>query len=209
MISTIIVLAIVIPIQNLITFNIIVLCSTLTYKLYWQIREAVKPKLKEWITSIVKTIFWVTVFYLAYILAGSLGIWGILIFSIFIAAWKIYQGKNLFNDYTSWASDRAWGRTKKDFNLMEVLSNEQNRSEQSIREDQQRATIQSENVIKESVGVVDGEQYKEESSEELSQVFDGIGEVKPRRKRSRKRTTVQPLPDDLRPRKQSLKHEVI
>jgi hypothetical protein len=197
------------PVHNLITINLAVITTTTSYRLYWEIRLNELPRPKEYLTMLVKTVFWVSVFYIAYVLAGGMGLWGILILSVVIAAWKIYQGWTLFDTSTKWMADKIWNRTTNDYNLLEALTNEQGNSTTNVREDTHGTPGQNENVKEESSSNTSQPQPLPASKEELQEVSQYHTRVSKPRKRSTKKQAVPIVSEDLGTRKQvNLKHDV-
>ena len=54
-------------------------------------------------------------------ISGYFGILGLIILTLLLAAWRLYKGWKLFNNYTSWAAKRLWGKTKKNFDFKKVI----------------------------------------------------------------------------------------
>jgi hypothetical protein len=185
------------PVHNLITINLAVITTTTSYRLYWEIRLKELPRLKEYLTTLVKTVFWVSTFYIAYVLAGGMGLWGILILSIVIAAWKIYQGWTLFDTSTKWMADKIWNRTTDDYNLLEALTNEQGNSTTTIREDTHGTPGQNEDVKEEPSGSTGQQQHTTTYQKELQEVSHDTIKVRKPRTRTTKRPALQELPKDL------------
>ena len=192
------ILLLTLPVNNLITINLAIITTTLTHRLYWEIRFKEKPNPKEWLVSFIKTTFWVSVFYLAYIIAGAMGWLGLILLSIVLAAWRIYQGKDLFNKYTSWAADRAWGRTKEGFNLMEELANGQTPSERKFENDKREGLEGQSNIgLEKPKDNADKQEHSGKGSEKVQSLYVRHSPPGESRLGSRKRKVVQKLPNDL------------
>lgn len=192
----------ILPVHTLITINLAIISTTLSHKLYWEIRLKEKPILKEWSVSLIKTIFWVSIFYIAYILAGLMGWVGIILLSVVLAAWRIYQGKDLFDRYTKWASDRAWGRTKEGFNFLEAMSYGEESSEGKFKVDNgKRFEGQSDIGFEKSEDDACEQEYCGEGSEKVQVVYRRHSSPGKSGLRGRKKKFVQDLSDDLGSRK--------
>jgi hypothetical protein len=197
MVASTILLFLMLPVHNLITINLAVITTTTSYRLYWEIRLKELPRLKEYLTTLVKTVFWVSTFYVAYVLAGGMGLWGILILSVVIAAWKIYQGWTLFDTSTRWMADKLWNRTDDDFNLLEALTNEQGRSAEVIREVASGASRQDQATAQVASGDIGIQQRVSEDKEELQEVSRPNAQVRKPRIRTRQNKVLPELPKDL------------
>lgn len=109
------VLFVIMPVKSLISINLLTLCWVFVYKLHQEIVSDIKPLPKEYFWTFLKTLIFTNLFLALWAVAGLLGIIGFITVSIILALVSIYRGRDLFNQYTSWAANRLWGRTKEDF----------------------------------------------------------------------------------------------
>lgn len=112
-----IVLFLILPVKNILTTNLLVLSWVLTFKLRTEIMSKVNPLPREWFVICLKTLVITNLFLVLWWAAGYLGLIGLLLISLALGAWRIYTGRELFNQFTTWAADRLWGRTKEDFKM--------------------------------------------------------------------------------------------
>lgn len=203
LIASSLLLILILPVLNLVSINAAIVTTTMTSKLYWEIRLRESPRLKDWSVSLIKTVFWVSTFYILYVLAGMVGLWGFLLLTVALAAWRIYQGRELFDTYTAWAADRAWGRTKENFDVLEELTkNEQGRSTGVIREDTQGTSGQDQSVKEESSSDIGEQQHLPASETIVQEVPQYHTKSRKSRTRSTQRKTLPVVPEDMGTRKQ-------
>lgn len=70
LIASSLLLILILPVLNLVSINVAIVTTTMTSKLYWEIRLRESPRLKDWSVSLIKTVFWVSTFYILYVSAG-------------------------------------------------------------------------------------------------------------------------------------------
>lgn len=192
-----IIIVVTLPVLDLITINLAVITTTLAHRLYWEIRLTSPPVPKDYAVSTIKLVFWVSIFYTAWLLAGQAGLWGIIILSVVIAAYKIYQGWTLFDTSTKWMADKIWNRTTNDYNLLEALTNEQGNSTTTIREDTHGTPGQNEDVKEEPSGSTGQQQHTPTNTKDVQEVSHDTPKVRKPRTRTRQNKVLPELPKDL------------
>jgi hypothetical protein len=136
-------------------------------------------------------------------LAGMVGLWGFLLLTLALAAWKIYQGWELFDTSTKWMADKVWGRTTTDYNVFEVLANEQETSRgQSTVDRSARVEGQSNTSPEKPSNNVSEQEHSRTHQETVQDLPSKDSTDSQPRTRSRKRKTLSVVSEDLGTRKQ-------
>ena len=121
LVLSIMLLFVLIPYKDWLVSNIIILLCILVSDLYWKIRLLEAYTLKSYLIMFFKTLFWLNFFMALIYVSGYFGIIGLILLTLILAAWRLYQGWDLFDSYTSWAAKRLWGKTKKNFDFKKVM----------------------------------------------------------------------------------------
>jgi hypothetical protein len=129
-------------------------------------------------------------------LAGIFGIIGFGILIIAIVSFKIYQGWNLFDNYTDWAAARLWGRTTEGFDFEKVMTtNDSGRNEeQNISSSSNEQQDRDEGVVEESSSSLE---EQGDSEQALSKRQTPSVVKRSKRFKGRKRKDVQNVPTSL------------
>ena len=108
-------LFLILPVKNILTINLLTLCWVVVFKLRTEILTRINPIPKEWFVVCLKTLIITNLFIALWMIAGYLGLIGFILLSLAVGAYRIYKGRALFDSFTTWAADKLWGRTNKDF----------------------------------------------------------------------------------------------